>query len=160
MLNTDALLQIAYNAAESGDFDLARQCYERGAYFGDPQCLQALGYMHDVGEGVPENKTLAMQIYRKAWRRGSHEAAINIAILYREQGKRRLAFQWFERVAIAGDGSARLEMAKSFLSGFGVSRNSQSALRCLQLAIQSEYITEYERKEAGALLAALRLKSA
>lgn len=156
MPNTDALLRIAYAAAESGNFDFARECYERGAALGDFMCLQALGYMYDVGEGVIADQRLATQLYRRAWRRGSHAAATNIAILYRERGQMRTMFHWYERVARAGDGSAQLDMAKCYLSGVGVRKDVQAALRCLAVADAAEYITEYEREEAQALLATLK----
>lgn len=155
MPNTDALLRIAYAAAECGDFDHARRCYEQGAALGDAWCLHALGYMHDVGEGVPENKVLAMKIYRKAWRLGCHASASNIAILYREQGRTSMMFRWYRRVASAGDGSAQLEMAKCYLAGIGVRKNPNAALRCLSIAVGSFYISEYEREEAQALLTEL-----
>lgn len=153
---TDALLRIAYDAAEAGNFEHARRCYERGSALGDAMCLQALGYMYDVGEGVAEDKALAMKLYRKAWRRGSHEAAANIAVLYRERGDNRTMFRWYERVASAGDGSARLEMAKCYLSGIGVRKDVRAALRCLAVARTSDYIAEGEREEAEELLAGLR----
>jgi len=158
MPDINALLIIAHNAAAAGDFDHALQCYEAGAALGDFMCLQALGYMYDVGEGVAADKTLAMKLYRRAWRRGSHAAANNIAILYREQGKMRTMFRWFERVAIAGDGSGQLEMAKCYLSGVGVRRDVRAALRCLHVANASSYITEYEREEVQALMEILKPK--
>jgi TPR repeat protein len=156
MPDTDALLRIAYDAAQAGNFDHARQCYERGAALGDAMCLQALGYMYDVGEGVAADKALAMKLYRRAWNRGSHAAATNIAILYRELGRKRTMFRWYERVALAGDGSAQLEMAKCYLTGRGVRKDVQAALRCLAVANASDYITEYEREEAQAMLATLK----
>lgn len=128
MVETDALLRIAWAAVEEGNFERARKCYERGAALGDAMCLQALGYIYDVGEGVVADKTTAMKLYRKAWARGDHAAASNIAILYRERGNMRTMFKWYERVAQAGDGSARLEMAKCYLSGVGVRRDLQAAL--------------------------------
>ena len=42
MIHTDALLDIAHEAAEKGDFHLARQCYERGAALGDALCLLSI----------------------------------------------------------------------------------------------------------------------
>jgi TPR repeat protein len=93
MPDTDALLRIAYDAAEAGNFEYARRCYESGAALGDAMCLQALGYMYDVGEGVVADKAMAMKLYRKAWSRGSHAAATNIAILYREMGNNRTMFR-------------------------------------------------------------------
>lgn len=152
MVETDALLRIAHNAVEAGDFELARKCFEQGADLGDREALQALGYMYDVGEGADIDKTRAMSLYRRAWRRGSHAAATNIAILYREQGKHRTMFRWLKRVAEAGDGSAQLEMAKCYLAGVGVRKNPQAAMRCLSVASASTYITESEREEAQELL--------
>ncbi|MHA6724302.1 tetratricopeptide repeat protein [Sphingomonas sp. RS2018] len=158
MAETDALLRIAYAAAEEGDFAHARACYERGAALGDGMCFQALGYMYDVGEGVAKDKVIAMKLYRAAWRRGDHAAASNIAVIYRERGEMRTMFKWFERLARAGDGSAQLEMAKCYLSGVGVRKDIQAALRCLAVASNSYYITEYEREEAEALLQTLKLR--
>lgn len=156
MPNTDALLRIAYEAAEAGNLDHARRCYEKGAALGDALCLHALAHMYDVGEGVVVDKAVAMALYRKAWRRGSHIAASSIALLYQEQGKARLMFRWYQRAALLGDGSAQLDMAKCYLSGTGVRKDVQAALRCLAVAVTSYYITEYEREEAEALLATLR----
>lgn len=158
LVNTDALLRLAWAAGERGDFESARGYYEQGALLGDPECLQALGYMYDIGEGVTQDKARAMMLYRKAWRRGSHAAATNIAVLYREQGKPRLMFRWFERVAKAGDGSAHLDMARCYLNGVGVRKNVQAALRCLAVANSSFYISEGEREEAQALLETLSLR--
>lgn len=155
MPNTDALLRIANAASENGNIDLARQCYEQGAALGDAECLQSLAYVYDVGEGVAEDKSFAMTLYRKAWRRGSHAAAFNIAIVFREQRRFRTMFQWFARVATAGDGSAQLEMAKCYLTGSGVRKNPQAAQRCLAIAAGSDYISEYEREEAQAMLASV-----
>ncbi|MDJ0276053.1 hypothetical protein QLH51_04445 [Sphingomonas sp. 2R-10] len=156
MPDTDALLRIAYDAAEAGNFGHARRCYEAGAALGDGMCLQALGYMYDVGEGVVADKALAMKLYRRAWNAGDHAAAINIAVLYRAKGNKRLMFRWYQRVAHAGDGSAQLEMARCYLSGTGVRKDVTAALRCLAAATASEYITEHEREEAQAILVALR----
>lgn len=156
MPDTEALFRIAYDAAEAGNFEHARRCYESGAALCDATCLQALGYMYDVGEGVAVDKALAMKLYRKAWKHGSHAAASNIAILYREMGNNRTMFRWYQRVAHAGDGSAQLEMAKCYLRGRGVRRDLQAALRCLAAAERSIYISEYERELAQRLLRRLR----
>ena len=75
---------------------------------------------NDVGERGPEDKATAMKPYRRAWRLGSHSSASNIAIIYRAQGKNRTMFKWWQRVALAGDGSAKHEMAKCYLKGIGV----------------------------------------
>jgi uncharacterized protein len=156
MLNTDALFDIGDAAEEAGNYDLARHSFERGAALGSAECLSRLGYMFDVGLGVATDKALAMRLYRRAWRRGSRVAANNIAILYREQGKSRAMFRWFQKAALAGDEGAQLEMAKCYLSGAGVRRNLQVALRCLSAALASNNISEAEHQEASELMGALR----
>jgi TPR repeat protein len=160
MVNTEALFRIGDAAEEAGNFALALQSFERGAALSDAFCLFRLAYMYDVGElGVAADKARAMQLYRRAWRKGDWAAASNIAILYRERGNSRAMFQWFKRVAAKGDGSAHLDLAKCYLKGTGVRRDAQSALRCLAFAVGSEHISEAEREEAQALLKMLRPRS-
>jgi uncharacterized protein len=159
MVTTDALFHIAGAAEEAANYDLARQSLERGAALGDAGCIMRLAYMHDVGElGVTADKDRAMQLYRSAWRKGCPGAANNIAILYREQGNHRAMFQWFKREADAGDGGAHLDLAKCYLAGTGVRKDTQAALRCLAVAVASSLqdITEAEQEEAQALMDTLR----
>ena len=156
MVNTDVLFSIGDAAQEAGNFDLARQSFERGAALGSAECMSRLAYMFDVGAGVAADKALAMRLYKRAWRQGSDVAANNIAILYREQGKRRAMFRWFQKAALNGDGSAQLDMAKCYLDGTGVRRNLQAAIRCLSVALGSDYISEADREEASDLMGALR----
>jgi len=155
VVSTDALIRIACAAEEEGNFDLARQSFERGAALGDADCMMRLAYMHDVGElGVTADKGRAMQLYRSAWLKGCRGAANNIAILYREQGDRRAMFQWFKREADAGDGSAHLNLARCYLAGTGVRKDVQAALRCLAVAAgcDMQHISQAEREEAQTLL--------
>jgi TPR repeat protein len=156
MVNTDVLFSIGDAAEEAGNFDLARQSFERGAALGSAECMSRLAYLFDVGAGVPADKALAMRLYQQAWRRGSHVAANNIAILYREQGKLGAMFRWFQKAALNGDGSAQLDMAKCYLDGIGVRRNPQAAIRCLSASLNCDYISEAEREEASELMEALR----
>src|SRR5688572_12303105 len=121
MVNTDALFRIADAAEEAGNYDLARQSLERGAFLGDTMCLRRLAYLFDTGIGVEVDKATAMRLYQKAWRKDRNPVAGgNIAILYREQRNWRQSFRWWQRVAELGDGSGQLEMAKCYLRGRGV----------------------------------------
>jgi TPR repeat protein len=156
MVSTYALFRIAHDAQEAGNYELARQSFERGASLGCADCLSRLAYMLDVGIGVDVDKSRAMQLYKQAWRLGSHVAPNNIAILYREQGKRRLMFQWFMHGVARQDGDALVEVAKCYLNGIGVRRSVQDALRALASAVNSDCITEASREEAQAILDELR----
>jgi uncharacterized protein len=161
VMNTDALYRIGDAAEEAGNHALALQSFERGAALADESCLFRLALMYDVGElGVAVDKNRAMQLYKRAWRKGNWWAAPNnIAILYRERGDMRTMFQWFKRAAAKGDGSAHLDLAKCYLEGTGVRKNAQSALRCLVFAVSSEHISEAEREQAQALIDTLRPRS-
>lgn len=156
MVDTNILFRIAEAAEEKGEFDLARSYFERGAALGGTECITRLAYMYDIGMGVDISKETAMRLYKKAWRRGnSVTAANNIAVLYRERGNRRAMFEWYERAARIGDGSACFEMAKCYFAGAGVRTDVQAGLRCLAVAIQSDYISEAEREEAEVLMSSL-----
>jgi uncharacterized protein len=152
VVNTDALFRLADAAEGAGNYELARQSFEQAASLGCVNCLTRLAYMFDIGIGVGEDKNRAMHLYKRAWRQRSQAAANNIAILYREQRKYRLMFQWFWRAADAGDGDALLELGKCYLNGVGVRKSDQDALRCLAFAISSDWITEASREEAQELL--------
>lgn len=152
-MTTEALFRIGDAAEEAGDFALALRSFERGSDLGSSECLTRLAYLYDEGVGVEVDKPLAMKLYRRAWRLGGSTcAANNIAILYREVGRHREMFRWFQRAAQRGDDSAQLELAKCYLEGVGVRKNVQLALRCLAIAEGGFYISEYEREEARALL--------
>jgi TPR repeat protein len=153
MVSTDALFRIADAAQEAGNYDLARNSFERGASLGDSTCLCRLAYLFDTGTGVRADKETAMRLYQKAWRTDHNAVAgENIAILYGEQKNWRQAFRWWQRVADLGIGSSQLELAKCYLRGQGVRRDPQAALRCLVAADASTYITENERALARRLL--------
>jgi uncharacterized protein len=158
MISTDALFRIGDAAEESGDYDLARASFEKGASFGDEVCLTRLARMFDLGLGCEADRAAAMRCYQKAWRRGSEIAANNIAILYREAGNPRAKFRWFKRAVDRGDEDANVELAKCYLHGIGVRRSLYLGVRCLAAASSGADVFEATREEAAALLAQFRPK--
>jgi len=109
--------------------------------------------MHDNGVGCQVDKAMAMHCYKQAWKTRDLCAANNIAVLYREAGKRRLMFRWFGKAATEGDGDALVEVAKCLIGGLGVRRDLSAAMRSLAAAKESENITPAGREEAELLLA-------
>lgn len=161
MVDTSALFRIGDAAEDAGNLEHARSAFERGAALGNADCLCRLAYLFDTGKGLEANKAMAMRLYQLAWRQERNVAAgSNIAILYRERKNWRAMFNWFQRVAETGDGSAQLDMAKCYLRGQGVKRDVQAALRCLAAAETSVYISEYERDLAQRLLRKFRIRLA
>ena len=95
----------------------------RAAAKGDPTAAGSLGYAYDVGQGIRRDTTLALMWYRRAARLGNTTAATNIATVYRDQGKLRLAHRWLLLAAKMGDGDAAVTAGYSYLHGIGVRRD-------------------------------------
>ncbi|WP_345476078.1 hypothetical protein [Lysobacter panacisoli] len=150
-----SLENVELNAHAAWDKGLGKQAlklFQKGAGAGLVGCMLNLGYFYDVGIGTSSDKTTAMHWYKRAYRRGDAAAASNIAVLYQEQGRNRLAFGWYARSAALGDGDSSLELAKMSLAGLGVRRSVQRARRYLKAALSSACITQEGLEQAGALM--------
>ncbi len=156
MAETELLWRLADTALQAGDFERARDIWERGAGLGDPECWVGLGVMFDVGQGVEVDKHRAMRCYKTAWRSRNLSAANNIAVLYREWGNKRAMFQWFERAARHGDDEAYLELAKCYRDGLGVRKSLPNAVRCLAKVTAGSDVSEAGRDEAAEMLASFQ----
>jgi TPR repeat protein len=141
-----------YSAWDSGDVKAAFRLFRSMAESGDKGAWLNLGYFYDVGLGIRKNRTEALRWYRRAYRAGDSSAASNIATVYRDEGKHRLAFQWFFRAASMNDGDAEVEVAKRLLSGVGVMKDRSRAVTVLKRAVASNRITPAGRDEAVELL--------
>jgi TPR repeat protein len=142
----------AHSAWDHGRHKQALQLFQRGAHAGLIGCMLDLGYFYDVGIGTRPDKAMAMHWYKRAYRKGDAAAASNIAVLYKEQGKSRLAFGWYARSAALWDGDSSLELAKLCLSGQGFRRSIPSAKKHLRAALSSRHITEASQVEAQELM--------
>ncbi|MDR0776459.1 MAG: sel1 repeat family protein [Azonexus sp.] len=148
--------EAAHDAWDAGNLAEAFHLFEQCANAGSATSMLDLGYFYDEGLGTDQNKTEAMRWYKRAHRRGdSGAAANNIAILYRETGRFRLCYQWFERSAKLGNGDSEVELAKLLLSGQGVRRSVVQASKALKRAQISSLITPAGREEAEMLLVGL-----
>jgi len=159
MIETEGLFRLADAAEEAGDYDKAHAYFERCAALGEVAGLTRLAYLYDVGLGRPADKSKALRLYLQAWRHRDSVAANNIAVLHRERGKHVTMFRWLCRAAEAGDDSARVQMARCYLEGLGVTSSPDAAVRCLAAALQSAFISDEEREEAEELMNGLRPRS-
>lgn len=66
---------------------------------GERVAAGTLGYAYDRGLGVPRRRNQAILWYRKAAAWGNSTAASNLATVYLDAGKSRLAFQWWSTAA-------------------------------------------------------------
>lgn len=142
----------AHQAWQDGQHSRAYKLFRQCAEIGDAGCMLNLGYFFDEGIDVIQDEDKAMYWYKKAYRCGYLAAASNIAILYREQGNRRLMFQWFKRSVALGDGDSEVELANLYMTGTGVRKSLSKATDLLRRATVSPFITEAGSEEATALL--------
>jgi TPR repeat protein len=107
-----------------------------------------VGYLYDAGKGVRRSRDLALCWYRKAARRGDASAANNIATVYRDDGRLRLAMRWFDKAVSLGNADSLLEMARLYA---GPLNDKARARRLIVRLLSSKAITE-ESREQGLLL--------
>lgn len=121
---------------------------ERAALRGDATGAFLLGCAHHDGIGTKPNRRLALLWYRRAARAGQSVAASNIASIYRNDRKFRLAFRWWKRASAMDDGDAAVDVGYCYLYGIGTHRNLVFARRMFRRALSSENITELAWEEA------------
>lgn len=126
----------------------AVRLFHRAAQSGDGAAASALAHAYDIGQGVRRNTALAIKWYRRAVKQGETIAAANMATVYRDQGRLRLAHQWYLRAMHMDDGDAAVDAGYGYLYGIGVRRDLRSARRILQVALRSTFITQSGREEA------------
>lgn len=98
-------------AYESGQYLAALREWAPLAMAGEARAQEMLGYMYDVGEGVPEDDAVAAQWYLLAADQGSSDAQINLALIYASgSGVVRdtvRAYMWLDIAASTSDPALR-----------------------------------------------------
>jgi TPR repeat protein len=107
----------------------------------------ALGCAYDIGQGIRQDKALALKWYRRGVRHGSKSAASNIATVYRDRARLGQAHRWAVSAMEMGDGDAAVTAGYNCLYGIGVRRNTSMARRLFQRALRGD-TTQYGREEA------------
>lgn len=115
---------------------------------GNANAAVMVGYAHDVGLGTRPDAAMAIRWYRRAVKAGSSMAASNLATVYRDAGKPRLAVRWWVRALAMGDGDAAVDVGYCYQYGIGTRKNPDRAKQMYRRAIASTYITQYQREAA------------
>ena len=72
----------AYDAYDSGEFQLAADIYKRLARNGHARAQNDLGFLYSVGQGVPQDFKTAASWFHKAARQGHAPALMHLAAIY------------------------------------------------------------------------------
>jgi TPR repeat protein len=132
----DAKAVSVIQQAEATDLaDLNRKASE-----GDAAAQAEIGYRYSNGIGVPENKTLAVEYYRRSAEQGNSRGQTNLGVMYR-RGMGGLpkndaeAVKLWRLAADQGNHSAQYNLANLFANGLaGLAKDECEAVRLYKLS--------------------------
>ncbi len=121
-----------------GDFTAATEEFVAAAQAGDPQAQYRLGYMHELGQGVPVDPVAALDWYQKAAAQNYAAAESQIGYLYESgfgvQQDYAAAEHWYSVAASQGFKAAEFNLGHLAEKGLGTKKNYAEAVRWYALA--------------------------
>jgi len=147
------LFERGYKQWRKKNLRSALRFFLSAAQGGDVGAQVNAGYFYDRGIGVRRNRSAALYWYKRAYRRRDAGAANNIATIWRDEKKLKLALSWFKKAVRLGDDGANLGIAKHYLRN---EHNPREATRYLLRVCQSNRVAEVEVEEAKRLLEEVR----
>ena len=137
----------------------AMKWYQASAVQGNSNAQNALSTILSSSDEIDRDFPLAIKWAKKAIAQGDASAAYNLATIYRDLGKPKLAFRWYQRAGNMGDTDAYLQVGLCHLFGFGAERDFDSALSAFEHVIASDPATSCKRSKENARywIAILRL---
>jgi serine/threonine protein kinase len=128
----------ANQAYEQKDFGGALPGYQTAAQAGDAEAQYHLGYMSQLGQGVPVDPVVALRWYQKAAAQNYAPAQSQIGYLYQYgigvPQDYAAAAHWYSLAAAQGFKTAELQLGYLSQHGFGTPRNYSAALHWYKLA--------------------------
>lgn len=117
------------------DHERAFSVYRQMADRGDATAQLQVGYMYDLGEGVPQNDEEAAAWYRRAAAQGNVEAQHNLGFKY-QHGRGvpqsyELAAEWYLKAAESGFTDSQGALGALYVLGRGVAQDYPRAHRLL-----------------------------
>ena len=118
----------------------ACEWYQKAAEQGYVSAQCNLGYMYEVGHGVPQNYEKACEWYQKAAEQGNARAQCNLGYMY-DVGNGvpqnyEKACEWYQKAANQGYIRAQFNLARMYVNGSGVPQNFEKACEWYQKAAE------------------------
>lgn len=107
--------------------EVAIQWYQASASQGNRQAQNSLGVILSSGGEVPKDLPRAIYWSKLAIAQGDSTAAFNLATIYRDMGKPKLAFRCYQKSGAMGDNDAHLQIGLCHFFGFGTRQDFASA---------------------------------
>jgi uncharacterized protein len=128
-LNAEHLFLEAERCEEKGDFRTAFKRLLDAAQLGHAMSQVSLGNFYASGRGVRRSLEKAAYWYKKAYRNGYCDGALNLAIDRRNQGNIRSAVAWLKKAIAMNCGEAYIELAKIYAARKGGQKAATDLLR-------------------------------
>jgi TPR repeat protein len=131
--------------------------YTKAAKLGYVPAKVSLSDMLSGGD-KPDYKA-AIAWAKSAIAEGNSTAAFNLGIIYRDLGKPKTAFRYYQLAVQLGDPSAHLQIGLCYLLGFGVSQDHNEAEKRFQSVLDSPagLVSIHDREDALYWLALMPL---
>jgi hypothetical protein len=138
---------------DAGHHREAFRLFHKAARAGHRASWLNVAYCFSVGLGVRRSRERALFWYRKAVKKGDGAAATSIGMVYRDEGRPRLAARWFRKAVLLGYTDALLDLAKLYLGPLDDRAKARAALARVARARDVSVDTQ---EQAEALLAQLQ----
>jgi tetratricopeptide (TPR) repeat protein len=149
--DTNRLFNEADRYEEMGDFRNAFKCLLTAAQLGDSWGQVNLGNFYAAGTGVGRDLEKAAYWYKKAYKNGNNDGALNLAIDRKNQGNLRSAVLWLKKAIAMNSGPACIELAKIYDARKGGQKAAANLLR-RALRMSRDNISDDARDQAESLL--------
>jgi TPR repeat protein len=114
-----------------------------------------IGNFYSNGTGVPPSLEKAAYWYKKAYRNGVSDGAINLSVDLLNAGNIRGAIAWLKRAVDMNDGEAVLRLARIYLDKPRGKKKAIELLRKTQTMKRYAEISEQSQDDAAELLSSI-----
>lgn len=125
LINTPALADVkaGVDAWQRGDYKKALAEWRGPANAGDADAQFNMGQAYKLGRGVPVDRAIAEEWYRKAALQGHPQAEESYGLTLFENNKRGQAEEWLLKAAGRGEQRAQYVLGTMYFNGDGVQRD-------------------------------------
>jgi TPR repeat protein len=149
--SAEVLFLKAERCEEKHDFSAAFKHLLTAAHLGHAMSQVSLGNFYASGKGVGKDLEKAAHWYKKAYKNGYRDGALNLAIDKRKVGELRSAVLWFKKAIAMNSGDACVQLAEIYRARRGGQKPAASVLeRALQMS--TDDISSETKRRAEFLL--------
>jgi hypothetical protein len=130
--------QDGMDASDKGDHKEAFRLFRLSAEQGNAEAQYNVGYLYEIGQGVPQDYKGAFKWFRIAAEQGLSQAQGKIGYMYSQgigvKKSFKAAFKWFKLAAEKGDSYSQHSIGVMYAEGIGVEKNDKESLNWFKLA--------------------------